>query len=103
MSYNDEPAQYCKRKAEVLRPLVQPVCPPLAAYRIDFPRYNLNRFLNILPRYFNSKEPIGMSLTGGLDIRMIMVCINQPPESLPCYTFGGMYRDSFDIDYLGNF
>jgi asparagine synthase (glutamine-hydrolysing) len=44
-----------------------------------------------------------MSLTGGLDIRMIMVCINQPPESLPCYTFGGVYRDSLDIDYLGNF
>jgi len=54
-------------------------------------------FLNILPRYFNSSEPIGMSLTGGLDTRMIMACINCPPGSLPCYTFGGMYRECLDV------
>ena len=54
-------------------------------------------FLKILPRYFKSRGPIGMSLTGGLDTRMIMACINQPPGSLPCYTFGGMYRDNLDV------
>ncbi|OPY15879.1 MAG: Asparagine synthetase (glutamine-hydrolyzing) 2 [Syntrophus sp. PtaB.Bin138] len=54
-------------------------------------------FQNILPRYFNSKEAVGMSLTGGLDTRMIMACINRPSGRLPCYTFGGMYRDSYDV------
>ncbi|MFX0196080.1 MAG: asparagine synthase-related protein [Candidatus Hodarchaeota archaeon] len=56
-----------------------------------------NTFQNILPRYFYAKEPIAMSLTGGLDTRMILACRNNPPDSLPCYTFGGMYRDSFDV------
>ncbi len=56
-----------------------------------------NTFRHILPRYFDAKEPIGMSLTGGLDTRMIMANMNNQPGKLPCYTFGGMYRDSFDV------
>ena len=40
---------------------------------------------------------IGMSLTGGLDTRMIMAHARRPPETFPCYTFGSMYRDSFDV------
>jgi asparagine synthase (glutamine-hydrolysing) len=51
----------------------------------------------ILPRYFNSQDRIGMSLTGGLDTRMILACRENPPDSLPCYTFAGTYRDSFDV------
>lgn len=54
-------------------------------------------FHNILPRYFNSKDLIGMSLTGGLDSRMILACIDIPPGKLPFYTFGGMYRDCYDV------
>lgn len=54
-------------------------------------------FLNILPRYFCSEVPIGMSLTGGLDTRMIMSNIDYLPDGLPCYTFGSMYRDCFDV------
>lgn len=54
-------------------------------------------FLRVLPRYFSSVEPIGMSLTGGLDTRMIMSCIDIPNGGLPCYTFGGMYRDCRDV------
>src|SRR5437016_5482187 len=38
-----------------------------------------------------------MSLTGGLDTRMIMAWQKPPPGSLPCYTFGGMFRDSRDV------
>ena len=52
--------------------------------------------LNILPRYFPVEERIGMSVTGGLDSRMIMACLNPPPGTLPCYTFGGI-RDMLDI------
>lgn len=54
-------------------------------------------FSRNLPRYFNGQQRIGVSLTGGLDTRMIMAWRKSPPGSLPCYSFGGMYRDSQDI------
>lgn len=54
-------------------------------------------FLRILPRYFSADETIGMSLTGGLDTRMIMSCMHLDEGKLPCYTFGGMFRDPFDV------
>lgn len=38
-----------------------------------------------------------MSLTGGLDTRMIMAWEKPEPGSLPCYTFGGMFRDCQDV------
>ena len=38
-----------------------------------------------------------MSLTGGLDTRMIMAWQKSPPRSLPCYSFGGMFRDCQDV------
>src|SRR5712672_1406970 len=38
-----------------------------------------------------------MSLTGGLDTRMIMAWHKAAPGSLPCYSFGGMLRDSRDV------
>src|SRR5436309_10230783 len=50
-----------------------------------------------LPRYFNGHERIGMSLTGGLDTRMIMAWLKSPPGSLPCYSFGGMFHDCQDV------
>ena len=56
-----------------------------------------NAFSQNLPRYFNGPEQIAMSLTGGLDTRMIMAWQRCPPGSLPCYTFGGMFRDSHDV------
>lgn len=54
-------------------------------------------FSRILPRYFNGGEPIGMSLTGGLDTRMIMAWHKSPPGALPCYTFRGPFRDCQDL------
>ena len=54
-------------------------------------------FARILPRYFRGKQQPAMSLTGGLDGRMIMAWANCPPGSLPCYTFGGTYRDCADV------
>ena len=53
-------------------------------------------FKRILPRYFMG-GPIGIGLTGGLDTRLIMACRNPKPRELPCYTFGGSYRDIFDV------
>jgi asparagine synthase (glutamine-hydrolysing) len=50
-----------------------------------------------LPRYFNGNERVGVSLTGGLDTRIIMAWRKAAPGSLPCYTFGSMYRDNQDV------
>jgi asparagine synthase (glutamine-hydrolysing) len=54
-------------------------------------------FARNLPRYFNGHEPIGISLTGGLDTRMIMAWRKPLPNSLPCYTYGGTFRDCQDV------
>src|SRR3989339_6259 len=54
-------------------------------------------FVNILPRYFDTKNKIALSLTGGLDTRMILACMDVTPGELPCYTFGGMYHDCYDV------
>ena len=50
-----------------------------------------------LPRYFGRGERIGMSLTGGLDTRIIMAFHKAVPGELPCYSFGGMFRDCEDV------
>lgn len=54
-------------------------------------------FSRNLPRYFNGRERIGISLTGGLDTRMIMAWWKAAPQSLPSYTFGGPFRDCQDV------
>lgn len=54
-------------------------------------------FVRSLPRYFNGQERVGVSLTGGLDTRIIMAWRKAPPGSLPCYTFGSPYRDNQDV------
>ena len=54
-------------------------------------------FVSNLPRYFNGKERVGVSLTGGLDTRIIMAWRRAAPNSLPCYTYGSMYRDNQDV------
>lgn len=54
-------------------------------------------FTTNLTRYFGGSERIGVSLTGGLDTRIIMAWHNAEPGSLPCYTFGSMYRDNEDV------
>ncbi len=54
-------------------------------------------FARNIPRYFDGDERVGLSLTGGLDSRMILAWHKAPPNTLPCYTFGGTYRDCQDI------
>ena len=54
-------------------------------------------FTRNLPRYFAGYEQIGMSLTGGLDTRMILACREFDAGSLPCYTFGSMFRENQDV------
>lgn len=60
-----------------------------------------SRFIELFPKvaqkYASSRTRVGMSLTGGFDSRMVLAGIAPPPGSLPCYTFGSMYRDTFDV------
>lgn len=50
-----------------------------------------------LPRYFNGDLPIGVALTGGLDTRVLIAWHDPKPGSLPCYTWGGTYRECQDV------
>jgi asparagine synthase (glutamine-hydrolysing) len=54
-------------------------------------------FSRQLPEYFSGSQTIGISLTGGLDSRMIMAWHKAAPRSLPCYSFGGSFRDCQDV------
>jgi asparagine synthase (glutamine-hydrolysing) len=53
-------------------------------------------FKRILPRYFESESRIGISLTAGLDSRMIMACLPETAERPVCYTFSGQDCDTLD-------
>lgn len=54
-------------------------------------------FPRVLKRYTNGDRPIAMSLTGGLDGRMIMAWTRPNAGTMPCYTFNGSYRDCADV------
>lgn len=54
-------------------------------------------FQAIMPRYFQPINRLGMSLTGGLDTRAIFACSKVAAGDLPCYTFGSLSRDTFDV------
>jgi asparagine synthase (glutamine-hydrolysing) len=54
-------------------------------------------FAQILPRYLPEDQSVGVSLTGGLDSRMIMAWAPSVAGRLPCYAFGSAYRDSADV------
>jgi asparagine synthase (glutamine-hydrolysing) len=50
-----------------------------------------------LPRYFAGRQQMGIAMTGGLDTRVILASHTTVPGSLPSYTFGSKYRDSYDV------
>lgn len=84
-----------ERQAEYFRPHEwesQPPCEAEAYYRELRDVFSRN-----LPRYFAGRAPIAISLTGGLDTRMIMAGLEPAARSPPCYTFAGMFRDSHDV------
>lgn len=54
-------------------------------------------FADIVPKYLRGPATVGISLTGGLDGRMIMACAPPDARPRPCYTFGGSYRDCHDV------
>ena len=50
-----------------------------------------------LEGYFRGREKIGISLTGGLDTRVIMAWHKAESGTFPGYTFGSMYRENQDV------
>ena len=52
-----------------------------------------------LPGYFAGPERVGVAITGGLDTRVIMALHRAVPSSVPCYTFGGMFRECQDVQF----
>lgn len=54
-------------------------------------------FGRVAPRYLRGPQLAALSLTGGLDSRMLLAWAGARPGSLPCYTFGGPYRDCHDL------
>jgi asparagine synthase (glutamine-hydrolysing) len=53
-------------------------------------------FARVLPRYFASESKLGISLTAGLDSRMIMACRPETPLDPICYTFSGVKGETLD-------
>jgi asparagine synthase (glutamine-hydrolysing) len=51
----------------------------------------------VVPTYFRSTQPVGLSLTGGLDTRIVMAGMPAGLDPMPAYTYSGAYRDCYDI------
>lgn len=69
-----------------------PTLPPA-----EFSRRLQELFPSALERMGRGAALKGMSLTGGLDGRMIMAWLRCAPGEMPCYTFNGPYRDCADV------
>ena len=54
-------------------------------------------FSRIVPRYLRGPGACAMSLTGGLDGRMLLAWARPGAGELPCYTFDGAYRECHDV------
>ena len=62
----------------------------------DFQAHFQETFKRILPRYLQGNEEIGISLTAGLDGRIIMACLPQQGVRPVCYTFAGQAQNLLD-------
>jgi asparagine synthase (glutamine-hydrolysing) len=82
-------------KERYFRPATWERQPPIC--NADFYDHLKETFARVLPKYFGKGNSVAMSLTGGLDGRMIMAWAKRPAGALPCYTFGGPYRACADV------
>jgi asparagine synthase (glutamine-hydrolysing) len=53
-------------------------------------------FVDAARRNLTPPEQVGLSLTGGFDSRMVLAAATDQAVRLPCYTFAGKERESFD-------
>lgn len=51
----------------------------------------------VIQRHASQPPAVALSLTGGLDSRMIMASLAAGRRSVSCYTFGSMHRDTYDV------
>ena len=51
----------------------------------------------VFPGYATGPEAVGISLTAGLDTRLILSSVLGQGYDLPCYTFGGLWGETYDI------
>ena len=56
-----------------------------------------NTVAEIFPRYMEGPSQVGLSLTSGLDTRVILAAAGSEKRILPCYTFGGLWGETFDV------
>lgn len=78
---------FSKSKWEALEPLPER----------DFTHLFSETLKGILKRYLIKPSSFGISLTGGLDSRMIMASLKSLEATIPCYTFSSMYRETYDV------
>lgn len=82
------------RKESYFTPATWESQPELSA--TEFETQFQSTFARILPRYFASTKPLGMSLTAGLDTRMVMACRPATANHLVCFTYSGEHVDPLD-------
>jgi asparagine synthase (glutamine-hydrolysing) len=63
----------------------------------EFFAHFIDKIENVAQKYALSCMPVALSLTGGFDCRMLIACLNPAQDTLPCYTFGSMYRETYDV------
>jgi asparagine synthase (glutamine-hydrolysing) len=51
----------------------------------------------VFPAYMDDARGVALSLTAGLDTRALLAATRGQERSLPCYTFGGLWGETFDI------
>lgn len=62
-----------------------------------FERRFCEAFRKSLPKYLVAEEGLGISITGGLDTRMIMACLPQDDVKASCYTYAGREGETLDV------
>lgn len=83
------------RKQSYFDPTAWTSQPPLAPpVYYEALRETLTR---VVPRYLTPPPQVALSLTGGVDSRMVLAAVTPSPGTLPCYTFGGMLRECADV------
>jgi asparagine synthase (glutamine-hydrolysing) len=55
-------------------------------------------YTRIVPKYFQGKQEVALSLTGGIDSRMVIAAAPHPPGTLRCYSVTGMHRECADAN-----
>jgi asparagine synthase (glutamine-hydrolysing) len=52
---------------------------------------------NVFPAYARESEKVGLSLTAGLDTRLVMAALGEHHKARSSYTFGGPWGELYDI------